>query len=129
MSIRTEIVDAALVVTIDRPEVRNALDLGALAELQEVLDTVADHPDVAGVVLTGNGAFCSGAELQSLVARAAGSESARQGSVEHRAQGQIRRLVALNRHALDRRVAGYGLETMCIGGGQGLAAVLERVAP
>jgi acetyl-CoA C-acetyltransferase len=26
-----------------------------------------------------------------------------------------------------RRDAGYGLETMCIGGGQGLAAVLERV--
>ena len=29
---------------------------------------------------------------------------------------------------LDRRQARYGLETMCIGGGQGLAAVFERVA-
>ncbi|RVW04570.1 acetyl-CoA C-acetyltransferase [Rhodococcus spongiicola] len=29
---------------------------------------------------------------------------------------------------LDRRGARYGLETMCIGGGQGLAAVFERVA-
>jgi acetyl-CoA C-acetyltransferase len=29
---------------------------------------------------------------------------------------------------LDRRKARYGLETMCIGGGQGLAAVFERVA-
>lgn len=29
---------------------------------------------------------------------------------------------------LDRREARYGLETMCIGGGQGLAAVFERVA-
>jgi acetyl-CoA C-acetyltransferase len=28
-----------------------------------------------------------------------------------------------------RRQARYGLETMCIGGGQGLAAVFERVAP
>jgi acetyl-CoA C-acetyltransferase len=27
-----------------------------------------------------------------------------------------------------RREARYGLETMCIGGGQGLAAVFERVA-
>jgi acetyl-CoA C-acetyltransferase len=27
---------------------------------------------------------------------------------------------------LDRREARYGLETMCIGGGQGLAAVFER---
>jgi acetyl-CoA C-acetyltransferase len=30
---------------------------------------------------------------------------------------------------LDRREARYALETMCIGGGQGLAAVFERVAP
>ncbi len=29
---------------------------------------------------------------------------------------------------LQRREARYGLETMCIGGGQGLAAVFERVA-
>ena len=28
---------------------------------------------------------------------------------------------------LHRRDARYGLETMCIGGGQGLAAVFERV--
>jgi acetyl-CoA C-acetyltransferase len=30
---------------------------------------------------------------------------------------------------LDRRGGRYGLETMCIGGGQGLAAVFERVEP
>jgi acetyl-CoA C-acetyltransferase len=29
---------------------------------------------------------------------------------------------------LDRRDASFGLETMCIGGGQGIAAVFERVA-
>lgn len=29
---------------------------------------------------------------------------------------------------MDRREAHYGLETMCIGGGQGLAAIFERVA-
>jgi acetyl-CoA C-acetyltransferase len=29
---------------------------------------------------------------------------------------------------LNRRQARYGLETMCIGGGQGLAAVFERFA-
>jgi acetyl-CoA acetyltransferase len=28
---------------------------------------------------------------------------------------------------MERRDARYGLETMCIGGGQGLAAVFERV--
>jgi acetyl-CoA C-acetyltransferase len=28
---------------------------------------------------------------------------------------------------MDRREVRYGLETMCIGGGQGLAALFERV--
>lgn len=31
-------------------------------------------------------------------------------------------------HELRRRGGGLGLETMCIGGGQGLAAVFERIA-
>ncbi|MEB3981073.1 acetyl-CoA C-acetyltransferase [Mycobacterium sp. 663a-19] len=38
------------------------------------------------------------------------------------------RMLACLARELDRRGARYGLETMCIGGGQGLAAVFERVA-
>ncbi|GAB3198293.1 acetyl-CoA C-acetyltransferase [Geodermatophilus arenarius] len=37
------------------------------------------------------------------------------------------RILATLTREMDRRGARYGLETMCIGGGQGLAAVLERV--
>jgi acetyl-CoA C-acetyltransferase len=37
------------------------------------------------------------------------------------------RMLATLARELDRRGARYGLETMCIGGGQGLAAVFERV--
>ena len=39
------------------------------------------------------------------------------------------RMLATLARELARREARYGLETMCIGGGQGLAAVFERVAP
>ena len=39
------------------------------------------------------------------------------------------RMLATLARELHRRDARYGLETMCIGGGQGLAAVFERVAP
>src|SRR6202007_81513 len=39
------------------------------------------------------------------------------------------RIVAPLLHALHRRDARYGLETMCIGGGQGLAAVFEAITP
>lgn len=37
------------------------------------------------------------------------------------------RILATLAREMDRRQARYGLETMCIGGGQGLAAVFERV--
>jgi acetyl-CoA C-acetyltransferase len=39
------------------------------------------------------------------------------------------RMLATLARELNHREARYGLETMCIGGGQGLAAVFERVAP
>lgn len=38
------------------------------------------------------------------------------------------RMLATLARELNRREARYGLETMCIGGGQGLAAIFERVA-
>jgi acetyl-CoA C-acetyltransferase len=38
------------------------------------------------------------------------------------------RILATLLRELDRRGARYGLETMCIGGGQGLAAIFERVS-
>ena len=38
------------------------------------------------------------------------------------------RILATMLRELDRREGRYGLETMCIGGGQGLAAIFERVA-
>jgi acetyl-CoA C-acetyltransferase len=38
------------------------------------------------------------------------------------------RILANLLRELDRRDARYGVETMCIGGGQGLAAVFERIA-
>jgi acetyl-CoA C-acetyltransferase len=36
------------------------------------------------------------------------------------------RILATLLHEMQRRDARYGLETMCIGGGQGIAAVFER---
>jgi len=37
------------------------------------------------------------------------------------------RILATMLREMDRRQARYGLETMCIGGGQGLAAIFEKV--
>ena len=38
------------------------------------------------------------------------------------------RILADMAHEMHRRGARYGLETMCIGGGQGMAAIFERAA-
>ena len=38
------------------------------------------------------------------------------------------RILASLAHEMERREARYGLETLCVGGGQGIAAVFERVA-
>ena len=45
------------------------------------------------------------------------------------AMAEVDALWATLARELHRRDARYGLETMCIGGGQGLAAVFERVVP
>jgi acetyl-CoA C-acetyltransferase len=37
------------------------------------------------------------------------------------------RILATLLREMDRRNARYGIETMCIGGGQGLSAIFERV--
>ena len=54
-----------LLLTIDRPERRNALNAEVIAALQDALRRVEADPTVRAVVLTGagNDAFCAGADL------------------------------------------------------------------
>jgi enoyl-CoA hydratase/carnithine racemase len=53
------------VLTLNRPEARNALNSGLLTELQTALDEFSRDPDIGAIVLTGNGAaFCAGADLK-----------------------------------------------------------------
>lgn len=61
--IRTERHDSVLVVTIDRPERRNALDHASLVEIERIQLT-ADPEEIRVLVVTGaHGHFCSGADL------------------------------------------------------------------
>lgn len=53
------------VVTLNRPQARNAMDPTMIHELGEVSDQLADMDSVRAVVLTGNGdAFCAGGDLK-----------------------------------------------------------------
>src|SRR6516162_5271206 len=54
----------AAVVTMSWPEQRNALGPDEARQVSDALRQAAETPDVAGVVLTGEGAFCAGGNLK-----------------------------------------------------------------
>jgi enoyl-CoA hydratase/carnithine racemase len=66
MSVRFEVRDHVATLTIDRPDVLNAIDLATEAELQRIWTDLEQRRDVRVVVLTGAGerAFCVGADMK-----------------------------------------------------------------
>jgi enoyl-CoA hydratase len=66
MTIQLAREDAVAVLTIDRPEVMNALDVGTLQELRDRLLELCEDGGVGAIVLTGAGdrAFAAGADIK-----------------------------------------------------------------
>jgi enoyl-CoA hydratase len=66
VSVRCERDGAIAVLTIDRPDAMNALDVATLTELRDRLRELADGADVRVVILTGAGdrAFIAGADIK-----------------------------------------------------------------
>jgi enoyl-CoA hydratase/carnithine racemase len=66
--IRCERDESILTITLDRPEVMNALHEPAHAELQRAFDDYAADPSLRVAIVTGAGerAFCTGTDLKSL---------------------------------------------------------------
>ncbi|MDT0349595.1 enoyl-CoA hydratase/isomerase family protein [Pseudonocardia charpentierae] len=67
-TLTVEVDDRLAVVTVDRPEVRNALSRQVLAELRDVLADLRERDDVGLVAFTGAGdkAFVAGADISQL---------------------------------------------------------------
>ncbi len=62
-----ELEDHILVVTMNRPEARNALSGEMLAIMQQAWERANDDPEVRVVILTGAGGyFCAGADLKAM---------------------------------------------------------------
>jgi enoyl-CoA hydratase/carnithine racemase len=68
MTIRTEREGHTLIVTIDRPEARNAISLEMGRDLIEVWRAFGEDTDLRVAILTGAGdrAFCAGADLKEM---------------------------------------------------------------
>ena len=64
--IRVAAVDAVAVLTVDRQDALNALDVATLTDLRDRLREVAEDADIRAVILTGAGekAFVAGADIK-----------------------------------------------------------------
>jgi 2-(1,2-epoxy-1,2-dihydrophenyl)acetyl-CoA isomerase len=84
----------AAVVTLDRPETRNSLGPDEARELASMIRHAGSQPEIAGVVLTGEGAFCAGGNLRVLMGFVDGPEARLRDVVYDAYQGLVRALVA-----------------------------------
>jgi enoyl-CoA hydratase len=69
--IRVEVAESIATLTIDRPEVKNALNLETVNEARAALQALAADPRVGVLIITGAGetAFVSGADINDIRAR------------------------------------------------------------
>ena len=70
-NIKVGISEAIATLTVDRPAVKNALDLATVSELHQALDELEHHADVGILIITGAGetSFVSGADINDIRAR------------------------------------------------------------
>ena len=69
MTVRYELMDKIAVVTIDRPEVRNAVDVPTARALADAFRRFDADEEALVAVLTGRGGyFCAGADLKAVAA-------------------------------------------------------------
>ena len=110
--IRYEVSDNIATITIDRPDVHNALRSQTYEELTQAMHRAADDPSVGVVVLTGAGdkAFCTGGDVKDQKGRSPAT-----------GRRHMRRMFALSHimRAMDKpiiaRISGF-----CVGGGNEL---------
>lgn len=66
--VKTEIQGSTFMIQISRPEALNALNQGVMGELRQCLQEACQKPEIAGIIITGEGekAFVAGADIKEL---------------------------------------------------------------
>lgn len=124
MTIRTEKQDRILVVTLDNPEARNALNTKMREELIEVWTDFRDDTNLRVAILTGAGdkSFCAGADLKEI-----GDYYKSMTPVERRETGEREPgLGGLTRNFDPRKPVIAAINGHCLAGGSGNRAGLRH---
>ncbi len=123
-TLQLEVRGPALHITLNRPEVRNAMSLAMVAELSAVFTQIEPDADIRAVVIRGAGGhFCAGGDIRDMAA--ARSQKTGSGDADpfyqlNRAFGQM--IQQVNESA---KVVIAVTEGAVMGGGFGLACVSD----
>ncbi len=112
-----------LYVTLDRPEVRNAMSSEMVAELTSLFESLVEREDVRCVVLRGaDGTFCAGGDIRDMSAlnRSAPKYALDPVTVSNRAFGTM--LTQIDRAP---QAVVCAVEGVALGGGLGLVSVSD----
>lgn len=122
--LRAEIDDGVAVITMNRPERRNAFSQAMLSALAAVLAEVETDEAVGCVVLTGaGGAFCAGGDVKGMAARPSGDGTARDGTA--RSLDAVIHQQRLNQRATSGRLWSMPKPTIAAIGGPAAGAGLS----
>jgi 2-(1,2-epoxy-1,2-dihydrophenyl)acetyl-CoA isomerase len=109
----TEVVDRSTVITLNRPERRNALTFEMMAQVTSAIELAGGDESCHAIVLTGNGAFCAGIDLESLSSHSTDDVEVRGTTIYDLPQSMVRALVSVpvpTIAALDGPAVGLGMD-------------------
>ena len=110
-AVSLEVVDGVAALTLDRPDVANAIDLEMAQDLERAARSLSDDPRVRAVLLAGRGErFCAGGDLRAFAAEGDLPAALRQITTAlHAAVSRLVRLDAPVVAAVQGSAAGAGL--------------------
>jgi 2-(1,2-epoxy-1,2-dihydrophenyl)acetyl-CoA isomerase len=115
--IKTDQVDRVAIITLNRPEVLNALNLGLTRELDQAVSAMEEDPGVGAIIITGSGerAFSAGADIH----------ENRERSPEEREEAQRERAQYTWHLTTSTKPIIGAVNGLCYGGGTVMATALD----
>lgn len=126
-TLKLDLSEGVLTITLNRPECRNAMNLQLVGALLAAFEAVESKRDVRAIVLRGAGGhFCAGADIKDM-SGARGKPVTAEGTIEGDPVAQLNRqfgVLMSKANAMPQAVIAY-IEGAVLGGGFGLSCVSD----